>query len=113
MNQTAQIEIPEVSDLDVAFSCAKHLPSREESLERYRQESRDPYAAVMRKWFYEGLPNGLEGEGLHPRPGVDKKKALRVIKACMGSWEPSHEHKTGGVAILLDRWFEFKGKKAA
>jgi hypothetical protein len=36
---------------------------------------------------------------------VDTNKALAHIQCIMMSFEPKHEHKTAGVAFLLDEWF--------
>ena len=49
---------------------------------------------------------GLKKLDLKPREGVDPKKAMRHIRYVLGSWEPKHEHKTAGVAWLLNEWFE-------
>ena len=43
---------------------------------------------------------------MKPKEGVDTKKALRHVKAVLGSWEPKHEHKEAGVAFLLNEWFD-------
>lgn len=54
-------------------------------------------------WFYSGIKSL---DGLVPRDGIDKTKALRHIKTVMGSFEPKHEHKESAVAYLFDKWFE-------
>ena len=38
------------------------------------------------------------------REGIDPGKAVSQIRACLGSFEPEHEHKTAGVAYLLSLW---------
>jgi hypothetical protein len=54
-------------------------------------------------WFYWGINST---DGLIPREGIDKAKALRHIRAVMGSFEPKHEHKEMGVSWLFNKWFE-------
>jgi hypothetical protein len=60
--------------------------------------------------MYEGIVSTLFFRGgklkLKPRKGVDEAKAMRHIKCVLGSFEPSHEHKTAAVAWLFDQWFE-------
>lgn len=43
---------------------------------------------------------------LFPKEGIDAGKAWAHICACMGSYEPRHEHKTAGVAYLFSLWFD-------
>lgn len=53
-------------------------------------------------WFHVGAKNVK----YFPKTGVDQTKALRHLKAIMGSWEPKHEHKEATVAYLLSQWFD-------
>lgn len=57
---------------------------------------------VVRDWFFKGLSNCQ----WIPKEGVDTTRALRHIKAIMGSFEPKHEHKEAGCAYLLSEFFE-------
>jgi len=41
-----------------------------------------------------------------PNDGIDQNKALRHIKAILGSFEPKHEHKEAAAAYLLSLWFK-------
>lgn len=43
---------------------------------------------------------------LTAKPGVDAHKALRAIKAVLGSYEPKHEHKEAACAFMLSEWFD-------
>lgn len=43
---------------------------------------------------------------LQPKPGIDPTKAARHIRAIMGSFQPSQEHKTSACAYLFASWFE-------
>jgi hypothetical protein len=58
---------------------------------------------LFNDWFFTGIESH---DGLVPKEGVDKTKALRHIRAVMGSWEPKHEHKEAAVAYLLSLWFD-------
>jgi hypothetical protein len=95
----------EVSDLDVAF-CHKAeqlLPPMKALPKCYHGwPNKRPSIKFVERWFY----SGVEDPKFHPRKGVDTKKALRHIKACLGSFELKHEHKTAGVAFLVDQFFE-------
>ncbi len=64
-----------------------------------------PYLKVVSMWFY----GGLKASTLVPREGIDKTKAIRHLQACLGSFEPKHEHKTAGVAYLMSQWFTIAG----
>lgn len=57
---------------------------------------------VVSDWFFRGL----KGAKWKPKPGIDVKKALCAVKCCIGSFEPSHEHKESGCAYLLSQWFD-------
>lgn len=41
-----------------------------------------------------------------PASVIGTQKVHRHISACLGSYEPKHEHKIAGVAYLLSLWFE-------
>lgn len=95
--------IPEVSDLDVVF-CTKAtsiLPPMKDIPAEFKKSS-NKWAQVVSDWFFCGIKDCKWS----PKPGVDVGKALRAIKACIGDFEPSHEHKEAGVAFLLSEWFD-------
>ena len=58
---------------------------------------------LFSEWFYCGLKSV---DGLKPREGIDKAKALAHIQSIMRSCEPKHEHKTAGCAYLFEKWFD-------
>jgi hypothetical protein len=64
---------------------------------------------LVDRWFFRGLKN-LKTK---PRDGVNVDDALAHIEYVMRSWEPKHEHKTAGVAFLIDEWFEEFSAEAA
>lgn len=59
-------------------------------------------------WFYSGITSV---DGLVPKEGIDKTRALRHIRAVMSSFEPKHEHKEAAVAYLFDKWFDGEQSK--
>lgn len=99
------MEVKEVTGLDVAFGCRamELLPRWEDIPMLFRESSsRTKWGKVAMDWFYLGIKNAE----WTPKPGVDTGKALAMIKACLGSFEPSHEHKMSGVAYMLCEFFE-------
>ena len=92
----------DVSDLDIAFGAIKGLMPPMASIPEEFHHSRSWGNKLFSDWFYAGLKS-LE---LTPKAGIDKQKALRHIRAIMGSFEPKHEHKEAAVAFLFDHWFE-------
>jgi hypothetical protein len=91
----------DVSDLDIAFGGINGLMPAMDSIPK--EFHRGAWSnKLFSDWFYAGLKS-LE---LTPKEGIDKTKAMRHIRAIMGSFEPKHEHKEAAVAYLLDQWFE-------
>lgn len=95
--------IAEVSDLDLAFPADVTLlmPRYDDIPEEFRNGS-SKWNRLFADWFF----SGLEKLDASPKDGVDVKKALRHIRAIMGSFQPSHEHKEAAVAFLLSEWLE-------
>lgn len=92
-----------VSDVDLVFpTSVRHLLPPWESIPAEFKNRQNKWVDVFSAWFYDGLRDFP----FVPRPGIDRGMALRHIKACMGSFEPKHEHKEAGVAYLLSQWFE-------
>lgn len=95
-----------VRDVDVAFPArVEHLmPPQNEIPDDFSRDS-NQFVKLANKWFYMGLPNGFP---LKEKSGIDRDAALRHIACVIGSFEPSHEHKTAAVAYLMSLWFEPK-----
>jgi hypothetical protein len=96
------IDIPEVDDVTLAFPAhviGTLLPKWDDLPDEFKESSHRA-CRLAGIYFYEG--------GIFPLPkeGVDHEKASRVIRACLRSFEPKHEHKMGGVGYLLDQWYE-------
>lgn len=92
-----------ITDVEMAFPAdvTRLLPPWEELPEDY-QRDRAPTCKVVDQWFSCGLGN----LNAVPKEGIDTTHALRHLKCIMGSYQPKHEHKTAGVAYLIDLWFE-------
>ena len=105
------MKIVEISDLDLAFGVIANqiLPKYENIPDKFKRGN-TKWNRLFNDWFFSGLTE-LK---LVPKDGVDKNKALRMIKCCMGSFEPKHEHKEAGVAYMLSGFFKdcsYKKKK--
>ena len=101
------LEIIEVDDLTLAFPSrivGTLLPLWDDISDKYKDE-RHPLQEIASRWFFEGAHEYV----FTPREGVDANKALRMIAACMGSYEPKHQHKMAGIAYMLDEFFENVG----
>lgn len=96
--------IKEVSDVDLAFptSVKNMIPLYEDIPEEFKSMN-NKWSRIVSYWFFNGLSKNVE---FHPKEGVDPEKAFNHIIYVMKSWEPKHEHKTAGVAFLLNEWFE-------
>lgn len=92
-----------VSDADVAFGakCRDLMPAMADIPREFKGGS-TPWNDVFNKWFFQGF----DARALVTKPGIDRKLAFRHLKAFVGSWEPSHEHKEAAAAFLLSLWFE-------
>lgn len=93
----------EVSQVELAFPAnviGKFLPPKDDIPEEYWDGHE--MTRLASHWFY----HGLKGYTFVPKEGVDRTKALRQIGACLGSFEPKHEHKEAGVGYLLDLFFK-------
>jgi len=112
------LAIPELTAADVAFGNIKHMPAYSTLPEDFRRHNGNDYCRAVSSWFFDGgkgIPNGLEIGGMKfvAKPGVDSGKALRAIKAVLGSFEPKHEHKEAACAYMLSEWFEKAGEEKA
>ena len=99
----------EVAALDLCFGpphVEEYLPAMSEIPEDFktwggRGESKK-WINIVDDWFFSGIQKLV----LKPKVGIDNKVALGHVRAIMASWEPSHEHKTAGVAWLMSLWFD-------
>lgn len=96
------LEVPETSDLDIAFGNTDHLPSYKSIPEEFKDRGNKHYKFCS-DWFFNGLV-----EFPKSKEGVDVGKALRAVAAILKSWEPKHEHKMAGAAYLVSQWFDIE-----
>lgn len=96
-------QIADIDDATLAFPASvRHLmPAQADIPDEFKDFGRTKWNQLFNDWFFLGLTS-LE---LTPKEGVDKDRALRHIRAIMGSFEPKHEHKEAAVAYLLNEWF--------
>ncbi len=95
--------IQEIDDAMLAFPAnVKSLMPKYEDIPEEFKRGHTKWNELFSKWFFVGL----EKLDLKPKDGVDTKKAMRHIRAVMGSYQPSHEHKEAAVAFMLNEWFE-------
>lgn len=99
-----KLEPAEISAVELAFPAdvRRLMPPREEIPEEFKFGRANPWTDLMGVMFFEGANLGF----LVPRAGFDKIKALRHIRAVLGSFQPKHEHKSETVAYLMSLWFE-------
>lgn len=102
------IPVPAIDDEDYEVDNIDHLPKMEDIPKEFKGSN--IFARISKKWFYTGL-NSLSDEGLTPKKGVDLSDAMVALRACLTSWEPSHERKHAGVAYLLSEWFDIDRSK--
>lgn len=76
------------------------LPPQSDIPEEFAGEQSE-WLSLVRRWFCVGL-------NFRPKvkPELDENLVWRHLNACMGSFEPSHEHKVAGVAYLMSLWCE-------
>lgn len=100
------LNIPEVSDLQAILGTMLYapLPAWDDIPPEFKSHPGTPFNRIVSTLFFNG--GKLSDHGLTPKPGVDQRKAMRAIKACLGSFEPKHEHKEAGVAYMLSEWFD-------
>lgn len=97
------LQIPELNDADIALGSIKHMPKYETVPAEFKN-SGNPYVRFISNWFFRGV----DITHLTPQDGVDKTKALRAIKAVIGSFAPKHEHKMAACAYMLSEWFDLE-----
>ena len=93
----------EVTDADIVFPSdvvGRFLPEWNEIPVEFKNRH-NKFCEIANSWFF----NGLKGVVFVPKDGIDQNKALRQVKVCLGSFQPSHEHKEAGCAYLLSLFF--------
>jgi hypothetical protein len=109
---TATGGIPYVDDVDCAFPSRwrELLPKLEDLTDDERMcLDRDPFCLAVSNLFFSG--GKLADHGIFPKPGIDIVLVTRYLRATLGDWGPSHEHKIGGIAHMLKKWCVYKPSK--
>lgn len=97
------LTVPVLNDVDVAFPSNPPLPPMAEIPAQFKRRG-DPMVRVVSSLFFNG--GSLAQHGLKFKSGINERNAMRAIKACLGSFQPKHEHKEAGVAYMLSEWCE-------
>ena len=97
---------PKISDIDLVFPARalEWLPPWDAIPAEFKSRS-NPWTQKVSEWFFRGADKEWIAR-LAPKAGVDGNDAIRVVRACLGSYAPKHEHKEAGVAFLLALWFD-------
>jgi len=96
------LAVPKISDADVVFPANPPIPKEEDIPKQF--------------WDYENIFNQTASDlfnsgktttsmTLKSELGEDFEDIRRALRACLGSFGPSHEHKLAGVAYMLSEWF--------
>lgn len=89
-----------IDDATLAFPhsvIGKLLPKWDAIPDEFKS-NHNKYAELARKWFLNGI------KGITFNPDLDSNTAGRHLQACLGSYEPKHQHKIAGVAYLMSLW---------
>jgi hypothetical protein len=95
------MDIPTISDLDVAFGTTKGLPAYNSIPDEFKS-GRTKWNDLFSAWFF----GGLKSLKIAAKQDIDKSAALKHIRALMKSFDPKHEHKEAGVAYLMSQYFD-------
>ncbi len=113
--EAPRMAIPDLDGPSVVFGDIKHMPAYSTLPAEFQDYHYNPHCEAVHAWFFGGAARDGDaitfdkhGEVLRyvPREGVDANKALRAIKAVLGSFSPKHEHKIAACGYMLDQWFE-------
>lgn len=102
----------EINDAELVFPAnvvGKLLPAYNLIPEEFRR-NRTRWNKLVDTWFACGL---IGDDVPKIKEEFDQTTVWRHLRACMGSYQPRHEHKTAGVAYLMSLWMEPLVEKAA
>jgi hypothetical protein len=100
------LEVPTVTDAEVAFGTTACLPKWDDVPEDFRDFTYNEHCKAVSTLFYSG--GRITDMGYTLKQGLDENDVMRAIRACLCSWEPKHEHKIAGVGYMLSQWFDRK-----
>lgn len=112
------LAIPDLDGASVAFGRIDHMPKYETVPEEFKSHHGNPFCDAVSSWFFSGAKREgrsliVDGKTFTAKDGVDADKALRAIRAVLGSFEPKHEHKEAACAYMLSEWFDLAKSEAA
>lgn len=95
--------VPDLTDADLVFPARalSWMPTMEQIPKEFRDGDTE-WNQIASQWFYAGISDDAE---FVPREGIDPVKAVRALKATLGSYAPKHEHKEAAVAYMMSCWF--------
>jgi hypothetical protein len=99
---SAAFPVPEFTDIAVALGASRsdYLTREEMGDDLYSGYGRHCNAARM--LFFKG--GKLSDFGLCWKAEINGAKAMRALRAWLGSWDPKHEIKIGTVGYALSQW---------
>ena len=103
MNYSRIEEIPEVSQVDLAFGNTKLMPKWEEIPKDFKH-GKTKWNELFSIWFYRGL-EGITLDKIDGLTNEEATKVVRYIRSFMVSFQPKHEHKEAAVAYILSLYF--------
>jgi hypothetical protein len=96
-------EVQEVDNILMAFPAdVMNLMPKYEDIPDEFKHGHTEWNKIFANWFYCGIV-------IHktvPKEDVDAEKAIKHLKAIIGSYQPKHEHKEAAVSYLLSQWFD-------
>lgn len=103
----SELRPQKVTDVELAFPArvvGTLLPETSDIPEEFHFLNRsNSWIELVGRWFFQGLPKDVQ---FYAREGISAEDAYRHVRACLGSFEPKHEHKVAGCAYLLSVFFE-------
>lgn len=113
-SQPGSLPVPDLDDPTVVFGGIDHMPAYDTLPEEFQRDwhrRSNEFCHAVSMWFYQGAKRDgdrmlIDGVTFRPRAGIDGDKALRAIRAVLGSWAPKHEHKIAACGYMLSQWFQ-------
>lgn len=94
------LEIPNFDGIEAVFGAnLSHYPDMDSIPDEFRH-GRAKGCDVFSKLFFSG--GKVEDHGLQLKPGVDRSKFYRALRALMSSFEPKHELKEATCGWLIE-----------
>lgn len=106
MNTLPVFPVPDFDAPTAAFGASrKDYLTREQLGDWHDMNLRTPFHEAASGLFFKG--GKLSDYGLTFKPEIDPAKAMRAIRALLGSWDPKHEIKHCTVAVALANWCDY------